>query len=69
MLYDVNLVVVVRVKIGGVDASSEQEAVKKAELGVDWNKLLGQEGVVQRFYTEDVTALSKDAEKLMSGRY
>ena len=55
MLYDVHLYPVVRVTLKGIEAESQVEAIRKAEVGLDLYQ-----AVRSAEYAEDVTAYLVD---------
>jgi len=61
--YTVHIFPIVRVKIPDIEADSHEEAMKKAEAGVDFNSLLNNSGgdyVVE--YADDLDAFHVDEE-------
>lgn len=68
MKYDVHIYVQVRVKVPGVEAESQVEAIKKADRMVDWDRLF--DGMALPFgsavsevtYTEENTEYLVDEE-------
>lgn len=63
MKYTVHIFPIVRVKIPDIEADSHEEAMKKAEAGVDFNSLLNNSGgdyVVE--YADDLDAFHVDEE-------
>jgi hypothetical protein len=61
MKYDVHIYATVRVKVCGVEANSQKEAIKKAEAQTDLYETLGESGHGTE-YAEEITGFLVDEE-------
>jgi len=59
MKYDVWIYPIVRFKVAGVEAESQEEAMKKADAQTDYHALLDRNGIE---YAEDIDSFHVDEE-------